>query len=297
MEHFLQVGSSDELIVVFSPINIPKGKFGLSRFFGKDVRNVLFFNCPNTWYVDCIDEMEQIIHEIISEFQISKVVLYGPSMGGYAAARIGGKNPEFTTFLFGPELKLYIPGSLSQKNATIQAADVDITPLMGLDFSNTVALFGIYEPVDLIQYEFSLGLGFYATLPVRSPHAVHEEFYYRDLIQPLATSTTCSRFVESIPLNFIDLNPPTQHSGLLYSAFFANKNKINNNTYTSKLEEISHPSAYWVLLKHALVRKDANLLDDIEKKLNRYFQENTDGFSLPTKFAKRILQIREQIAV
>ena len=94
---------------------------------------------------------------------------------------------------------------------------------MVLDFSNTVALFGIYEPVDLIQYEFSLGLGFYATLPVRSPHAVHEEFYYRDLIEQLATSTTCSGFVESIPLNFIDLNPPTQHSGLLYSTYFASK--------------------------------------------------------------------------
>ena len=43
MEHFLQVGSKDELIVVFSPINIPKGKCGLSRFFVQDVRNVLFF--------------------------------------------------------------------------------------------------------------------------------------------------------------------------------------------------------------------------------------------------------------
>ena len=64
----------------------------------------------------------------------------------------------------------------------------------------------------------------------------------------------------------------------------------------SKLEEISHPSAHWVLLKHALVRKDTNLLNEIEKKLNRYFQENTDGFTLPTKFGKRILQVREKIA-
>jgi hypothetical protein len=33
---------------VFSPINIPKGKFIFTRFFSDTEQHVLFFNCENT---------------------------------------------------------------------------------------------------------------------------------------------------------------------------------------------------------------------------------------------------------
>ena len=199
MEYRLEERLDCGLIVVFSPINIPKGKFGFSRFFEEEKRSVLFFNCENTWYVDCIKEMKEVIDSVLNRLKPSSVVFYGASMGGYAAMRIGGLYPKYPTFLFGPELELYIPGSLSHKNATIRQDNVDILAHTNLDLSNTVVLFGIYEPIDLKQYQISLELNFYATIAVKSPHAVHQELYYRNLVRPLANSTSCAEFIENLP--------------------------------------------------------------------------------------------------
>lgn len=66
MEHRLKLGVKNELLVVFSPINIPKGKFGFTRFFSDLKQHVLFFNCENTWYVDCIDEMKSAFEDAVS---------------------------------------------------------------------------------------------------------------------------------------------------------------------------------------------------------------------------------------
>jgi hypothetical protein len=74
MEHFIKEGKLDELLIVFSPINIPSGKFGFSRYFKDDERTILFFNCQNTWYVDCIEEMLQIVENTLQKFSPLGVV-------------------------------------------------------------------------------------------------------------------------------------------------------------------------------------------------------------------------------
>lgn len=294
MEFHLKKGKLPELIIVFSPVNIPTGKFGFSRYLKNEARHILFFNCKNTWYVDCIDEMHSIVLQVIEELSPEHVVFYGASMGGYAAMRIGGLFPEYPSFIFGSEIKLYIPGSLSQKQATIKMKNVDLTGFEELDFSNTVALFGIYEPIDLIQYKISLNLGFHSTIPVRSPHAVHEELYYRELSEKLTQSRTCEEFVNNIPINFYDENTPLEQADLFYEMFF--NFKLNNSKENLEIiENINHPTAYWVLLKTILYTKNSSELNKIEKNLVRYFEEESEGYSMPAKFPKQIIAIRKKL--
>jgi pimeloyl-ACP methyl ester carboxylesterase len=294
MEYYLRKGRLPEIIIVFSPVNIPTGKFGFSRYLKNEARHILFFNCENTWYVDCIDEMHSIVLQVIEELTPEHVVFYGASMGGYAAMRIGGLFPEYPSFIFGSEIKLYIPGSLSQKQATIKMDNVDLTGFEELDFSNTVALFGIYEPIDLIQYKISLDLGFHSTIPVRSPHAVHEELYYRELSEKLTQSRTCEEFVNNIPINFYDENTPLEQADSLYQMFF--NYKLNNSKEKLELiQNINHPTAYWVLLKTVLYTKKSSELNKIEKNLIRYFEEESEGYSMPAKFPKQISSIRKKL--
>jgi len=294
MEHKLIQRSNEELLIVFSPINIPKGRFGFSRFFTNEKRSVLFFNCENTWYVDCIQEIEKIVKSALDDLKPKNVVFYGASMGGYAAARIGGQYPQYPSYLFGPELELYIPGSLSDKNASIKQKNVDISDIDHLDFSNTVVLFGIYEPIDLKQYQISLNLGFYATIPVKSPHAVHEELYYRDLIGPLSQSSTCEDFLRNVPKNFIEKQQLEGFSEIFYELFFFAKHE-NQQRDIEFLKGIKHPSAYWILIKLALKWTDKELLRYVENELELYFSEFSEGFTMPEKFRRQISNVKKQI--
>lgn len=295
MDHFIKEGEIDELLIVFSPINIPIGKFGFSRYFEDDERTILFFNCQNTWYVDCIEEMLQIVEDTLQKFSPCRVVFYGASMGGYAAARIGGMYPQYPTFLFGPEVELYIEGSLSWKHATIKSDNVNLKYYSMLDFSNTVALFGIYEPIDLIQYREAMNLGFFATIPIKSPHAVHEEFYYRNTIRPLSNSRTCKEFISNIPHEYVDCNPPTDSANLLYNTFFQkDTSDLSNNSeleYFEQLVSINHPAAYWVTLRAAGRSRNRELLISTKTKLLDYFNfNNSPEYGMPKKIQAEIVR-------
>jgi len=281
-------------MVVFSPINIPKGKFGFSRFFSETTSSVLFFNCQNTWYVDCIEEMIEIVDRTIGTMALDHVIFYGASMGAYAAARIGGLYPKYPTFLFGPELELYVDGSLSSKHATIRREHVNLQEFDNLDFSNTIALFGIYEPIDMLQYKQAESLNFLARIPVRSPHAVHEELYYRGLIKPLAQSRTTTEFIQNIPINFIDQDPPVQHATFLYEQFFNSPTSYDTEVF-EKIMLINHPLAYWVGIRVLFRQKNPAQLNLIQTKLITYFSENTEGYTMPAKFEKELTRVGNRL--
>ena len=91
--------------------------------------------------------MYDIVRSTIEDLNPEGVVFYGASMGGYAAMRIGGLFPQHPSFIFGSEISLYMPGSLSQKHATIKQEEVNIADYKNLDLSNTVALFGSTNPL------------------------------------------------------------------------------------------------------------------------------------------------------
>jgi pimeloyl-ACP methyl ester carboxylesterase len=294
MDHVLIQRPSDELLVVFSPVHIPKGKFGFSRFFQNELRSVLFFNCDNTWYVDCIGDMERVVKETIQRLQPKYVVFYGASMGGYAAARIGGKFPQHPTFVFGSEVELYTFGSLSRRHATVVDEHAHLADVPDLDFSNTVALFGVFEPVDLNQYIAGLDLGFRHCLPVRSPHAVHEELYYRDLVRPLADARSCEDFIAALPPWFIDPVPPVGLAELFHRCYHG---KLENWTQddTEVLLTVDHPVAHWCLLRFARITKNSELFITCKRAIEMYFQQQPPGFILPTKFEKMLATVSSEL--
>ena len=215
-------------------------------------------------------------------------------MGAYAAARIGGLYPEYPSYLFGPELELYVDGSLSSKHATIRRERVNIQEFHKLDFSNTIALFGIYDPIDMLQYKLAESLNFLARIPVRSPHAVHEELYYRGLIKPLAQSKTAAEFIQNIPLNFIDRDPPVRHAKFLYEQFFHTQTSHDPEIF-EKIMSINHPLAYWVGIRVLLRQSNPALLNLIQIKLLTYFSENTEGYTMPAKFGKELRRVRNRL--
>lgn len=294
MDYKLVIRDPKSLVVVFSPVHIPKGKFGFSRFFEKDERSFLFFNCENTWYLDSIDDIKETFNTIFQKLNPTQVVFYGASMGGYAAARLGGCFPEYPTFIFGSEIRLFSKGSLSLKHSTIICEGANLDEIQGLDFSNTVALFGIYEPVDMKQYQYGLLLNFRHCIPVRSPHAVHEELYYRGMIENMAKATDCESFLQAIPRNFFDDNPPLVHSDTFQKAY--HETHLITEKEIDILLRIEHPSAFWCLLKLSKVYRDEDLFIKIEKAIQHYFETRTDGFATPSKFMRQIKLIREKFA-
>lgn len=295
MEYKLQKGSTDGLLVVFSPINIPKGKFGFSKYLRDEKRNVLFFNTENTWYVDCIEEMAEIVEATISNLNTKQVVFYGASMGGYAALRVGGKYPQYPTFVFGAELNLYMPKSLSQKHSTLKYEFQDIRYFKGLDFSNTVILFGVFEPVDLLQYIESLKYNFYSSIPVQSPHAVHEELYYRELIRPLTDSTSCAEFVENLPTNFTDIGTPISEASLLYQMYTDN-NALTDKFNLQRIKSIEHPASFWIQLLACQRNRNLGEVLSLALQMEEYFQSRSNGFTMPNKFEKQVTKIIESLS-
>jgi len=294
MEHKLIKRSSEELLVVFSPVHIPRGKFGFSRFFQSESRSVLFFNCENTWYVDCIEQMLNVVNETMEQLQPTNVVFYGASMGGYAAARIGGKYPQHPTFVFGCEVELYTLGSLSRRHATVVDEHAHLADVPDLDHSNTVALFGVFEPVDLNQYIAAQHLGFRHCLPVRSPHAVHEELYYRELVQPLANARSCDDFLAALPPWFVDPEPPVEHAELFHRCYHGEP-KNWTRLDTEVLLTVDHPIAHWCLLRLARITKDSGLFVACKTAIETYYQQQPEGFVLPTKFEKMLTTVSSEL--
>ena len=72
--------------------------------------------------------------------------------------------------------------------------------------------------------------------------------------------------------------------------------KLNNSKEKLELiQNINHPTAYWVLLKTVLYTKNNSELNKIEKNLIRYFEEESEGYSMPAKFPKQISSIRKKL--
>ena len=88
------------ILLVFSAIGIPEGKFSMSRVFGNYEANIIYLNCPdNKWYLNGIkglgNSLESTIcslKKIIGAIDLKKdslLVTTGSSMGGYGAVLYG----------------------------------------------------------------------------------------------------------------------------------------------------------------------------------------------------------------
>ena len=152
---------TDELILIFSHLNYPAGKFAMSNAMAGATASKLYINCSeNSWYqvgipgyTESITDTIKFLKKIISEINPSKTIACGMSMGGYAAILFGIKLKLDYILAFTSELTL---GSKLQRSFylnNLKKYDPDYKDISRLIVENkdtTIYLFyGAYDIIDL----------------------------------------------------------------------------------------------------------------------------------------------------
>ena len=79
--------ASEALVVVFSQVRVPAGKFGLERLFAATTHSLLFLNEPvNGWYRNREAVLDRLIGEAATVVKAKRLIFYGSSMGAFGAA-------------------------------------------------------------------------------------------------------------------------------------------------------------------------------------------------------------------
>ncbi|WP_346912931.1 hypothetical protein [uncultured Roseibium sp.] len=191
LQHRLAEGYDDTLVIVFSQVRVPAGKFGLERLFARTRHACLFLNdTANSWYLGLENGIQSAIDDALAKTGARNVVYYGSSMGGYGALVTGLSRQDGAIHAFGPELRAGHPGSQS-RDYGIAADDPGL-----FDFQQAPRpvcpvhlYFGVYDPVDAINAAAAARLLPDARLHLlRSCHASHDHLYSLNLIRRIITT-------------------------------------------------------------------------------------------------------------
>ncbi|SFT78672.1 hypothetical protein SAMN05444141_103379 [Pseudovibrio denitrificans] len=184
-------GRSGVLVVVFSQVRIPSGKFGLERLFAKTQHACVVLNdTTSQWYLDAEQEIDQAIDLAITQEQPERIIYYGASMGAYGALITGLRRQDGEIYAFSPELELGTAGTQSADYLARPAPDKLelLGPLAG-DLRHPVhLLFGLFDWVDTCGYlavqrlPESENLNCYG---IAGPHALHDQLYSLNTIRQL----------------------------------------------------------------------------------------------------------------
>lgn len=133
----VQPGESGHIVLCFSSIGIPKGKFSSSNALKESQHTIIYVNTSeNDWYLNGIPGAGNSIDESIS--LLSKLILFyrshngvvcsfGGSMGGYAALLYGSLLRVNLILATCPESEIYITGGYSDKLSKKKYSD-DLLP-------------------------------------------------------------------------------------------------------------------------------------------------------------------------
>ncbi|WP_346893422.1 hypothetical protein [uncultured Roseibium sp.] len=191
LQYLLAEGSGDTLVIVFSQVRVPAGKFGLERLFARTRHACLFLNdIENGWYLDLERGIHSTIDSALARTGARKVVYYGSSMGGYGALMTGLTRQDGDIHAFGPELRAGYPGSQSHDYG-ITADDPRLFDWQKAPCPafSVHLYFGVYDPVDATNAAAAARL-----LPdtrlhlLRSCHASHDHLYSLNLIRRIITT-------------------------------------------------------------------------------------------------------------
>jgi len=109
---------SKELVVFLSPMDLPADK--LPHFSDSTTAefSTLLVNPANrNFYLDCLDELCELIKDSQQKTGASSLIFCGSSMGGYGALLLGALFKETTIVVaYAPCLRIDHPGSLSEQN-------------------------------------------------------------------------------------------------------------------------------------------------------------------------------------
>ncbi len=193
---------ASQLVVVFSQVRVPAGKFGLERLFSRTRHHCLFVNdTANGWYLGLDEALDQAINAAIAEVRPQEVIYYGASMGGYGALETGLRRGDGSVHAFAPELILGVPGSKSARHAVVEPGDQpplqERLPQASLTFPFWT-YFGVFEGTDArgAASLLSVHRGEHSSvsklniLPLRSCHACHDHLYSLNLIRRITSTFT-----------------------------------------------------------------------------------------------------------
>ena len=184
-------GRSGVLVVVFSQVRIPSGKFGLERLFAKTQHACVFLNdTASQWYLDAEQEIDQAIDLAIAQEQPERIIYYGASMGAYGALITGLRRQDGEIYAFSPELELGTAGTQSADYLARPAPDkLELLGRLAGDLRHSVhLLFGLFDWVDTCGYlavqrlPESENLNCYG---IAGPHALHDQLYSLNTIRQL----------------------------------------------------------------------------------------------------------------
>lgn len=130
----IQKADAKDVLLCFSAVGVPLGKFNGTRALSSAPFNIIYLNCPKTWYLNGIpglgetieetaQRLKEIIHELPLDHSQSRLFSYGGSMGGYGAVMYGCLLNAEKAIATGAEFRLMISGG-----ATIKALRNRISP-------------------------------------------------------------------------------------------------------------------------------------------------------------------------
>jgi len=152
---------SNEVLMVFSHVGYPPGKFAMSNELENIPVTKLYVNChENSWYQQGLKGVAPSIHEttellagILNQLEPSKVTCVGMSMGAYAAILFGIKLQCDAVIAFTPELLIGQKHSRSFYLNDLKKYDYQYIQLSHLIreniYTKIYAIYGVYDTIDL----------------------------------------------------------------------------------------------------------------------------------------------------
>jgi hypothetical protein len=183
----------DTLVVVFSQVRVPQGKFGLERMFAGTTHSLLFFNEPqNGWYRGREDEIDRLIGEALARSGAARLILYGSSMGAFGAAATAARWPAAELYAFAPDWRIGEPGSQSAAAGLPEVAgEADLGALLAVTREGRArVIVGLYDP-----YDAGVGARLAAScpdrvdlVPLHSSHELHDHLYSLNVIRKVTAT-------------------------------------------------------------------------------------------------------------
>ncbi|WP_370676112.1 hypothetical protein [Pleomorphomonas sp. PLEO] len=191
--HRFRLGS-DTLVVVFSQVRVPAGKFGLERLFAGTTHSLLLFNEPaNNWYRGREAAIDGVIGAAAVAAKASRLVFYGSSMGAFGAAAAAARHPEAELYAFAPDFRIGEPGSQSAAASLVARPDeAGLDGLLGSPrYGAARIVIPLYDAYDagvgarLADRRLPDGL---TLVPLRSSHEVHDHLYSLNIIRKVTAT-------------------------------------------------------------------------------------------------------------
>lgn len=185
---------SDTLVVVFSQVRVPAGKFGLERLFAGTTHSLLLINEPvNDWYRVRATAIDALIGVAASEAKATRLIFYGSSMGAFGAAATAARYPEAELYAFAPDFRIGEPGSQSAvAGLSAQRHEADLGALLAMSRQATAhVIVPLFDPYDagVGARLAALSLPDQVTLvPLRSSHEVHDHLYSLNIIRKVVAT-------------------------------------------------------------------------------------------------------------